>query len=68
MNIPKAAPKGLAVLGLVGPGLIWSSEMIGSGEVILTTRVGSILGIGVFLGLVGSWFAAARHMRRIEPR
>ena len=28
----------------------------------------SILGIGVLLGLVGSWFAAARHMRRIEPR
>ena len=28
----------------------------------------SILGIGIALGLVGSWFAAARHMRRIEPR
>lgn len=28
----------------------------------------AILGIGVLLGLVGSWFAAARHMRRIEPR
>lgn len=28
----------------------------------------SIVGIGVLLGLVGSWFAAARHMRRIEPR
>ena len=27
----------------------------------------AILGIGVLLGLVGSWFAAARHMRRIEP-
>ena len=27
-----------------------------------------ILGIGVVLGLSGSWFAAARHMRRIEPR
>jgi cell division transport system permease protein len=27
-----------------------------------------ILGIGVLLGLLGSWFAAARHMRRIEPR
>ena len=23
---------------------------------------------GVFLGLLGSWLAAARHMRRIEPR
>lgn len=28
----------------------------------------SLLGIGVALGLIGSWFAAARHMRRIEPR
>lgn len=28
----------------------------------------SIIGIGVVLGLTGSWFAAARHMRRIEPR
>ena len=28
----------------------------------------TIVGIGVGLGLVGSWFAAARHMRRIEPR
>ena len=24
--------------------------------------------IGVALGLLGSWFAAARHMRAIEPR
>ncbi len=29
---------------------------------------GAIIGIGVFLGLCGSWFTAARHMRRIEPR
>jgi cell division transport system permease protein len=28
----------------------------------------AIVGTGVLLGLVGSWFAAARHMRRIEPR
>ena len=28
----------------------------------------AILGIGVALGLSGSWFAATRHMRRIEPR
>jgi cell division transport system permease protein len=27
-----------------------------------------IAGIGVFLGLAGSWTAATRHMRRIEPR
>lgn len=28
----------------------------------------TVIGIGVLLGLIGSWFAAARHMRRIEPR
>ena len=28
----------------------------------------TIIGIGVGLGLVGSWFAAARHMRAIEPK
>lgn len=28
----------------------------------------AIIGIGVFLGLFASWFTAARHMRRIEPR
>jgi cell division transport system permease protein len=26
-----------------------------------------IVGIGILLGLTGSWLAAARHMRRIEP-
>ncbi|HEX7062898.1 MAG TPA: permease-like cell division protein FtsX [Woeseiaceae bacterium] len=28
----------------------------------------AIVGSGVLLGLAGSWLAAARHMRRIEPR
>lgn len=28
----------------------------------------AIVGAGVLLGLVGSWLAATRHMRRIEPR
>jgi len=28
----------------------------------------AVVGIGMALGLIGSWFAAARHMRRIEPR
>jgi cell division transport system permease protein len=27
-----------------------------------------IIGSGIVLGLLGSWIAAARHMRRIEPR
>lgn len=32
------------------------------------TEALAVIGIGVLLGLIGSWFAAARHMRRIEPR
>ncbi len=28
----------------------------------------TIVGVAVLLGLTGSWIAAARHMRRIEPR
>jgi cell division transport system permease protein len=28
----------------------------------------SIIGLGIALGLVGSWLAVARHLRRIEPR
>jgi cell division transport system permease protein len=29
---------------------------------------GMIIATGIALGLIGSWIAAARHMRRIEPR
>ena len=42
-----------------------------SGVNVLTfelREIGIIIGVGVFLGLTGSWFAVARHMRRIEPR
>ena len=28
----------------------------------------AVVGTGVVLGLTGSWFATARHMRRIEPK
>ena len=31
-------------------------------------EAGIVVGVGVFLGLFGSWITAARHMRRIEPR
>ena len=37
-------PKGLAILAMVGPSFIWCAEYIGSGEVILATRTGAILG------------------------
>jgi Mn2+/Fe2+ NRAMP family transporter len=51
------APTGLAVFALVGPSFVWAAEYIGSGEVILATRTGAILGtavlwavaVGVFL-------------------
>ncbi len=53
----KKPPIGLAVFMLVGPSMVWAAEYIGSGEVILATRTGAILGptvlwvlvLGVFL-------------------
>ncbi|NQT26532.1 Nramp family divalent metal transporter [candidate division KSB1 bacterium] len=62
----KTPPKGWAVLALLGPSFIWCAEYIGSGEVILATRTGAILGptvlwavvVGIFLkywiGLCGA--------------
>ncbi len=38
------APKGLAVLAVAGPAFVWCAEYIGSGEVILATRMGAIMG------------------------
>ena len=69
---------GLLALGLVQYGLylleqpaarlagLYQSDV----TVLSLTLVESltILGVGIALGLVGSWFAAARHMRRIEPK
>ena len=46
-ELVKKAPIGIAILALLGPGLVWTSDMVGSGEVILTTRNGAILGTGV---------------------
>jgi len=69
---------GLLALGLVQYGLYLleqpAARLAGLYQSAITvldlsmTESASILGIGVLLGLVGSWFAAARHMRRIEPR
>ena len=49
---------------------ITSMIMVGAANSILVSLVAVMIGIGlgVFLGLFGSWFTAARHMRRIEPR
>jgi len=49
-------PRGLAILLLVGPSLIWVSEYIGSGEVIIATRTGAIFGVSVLWAVVAGIF------------
>jgi len=48
----KKAPVGLAVLALLGPSMVWAAEYIGSGEVIIATRTGAILGTGVLWAII----------------
>jgi len=48
----KELPKGLAVVALLGPSIIWCAEYIGSGEVILATRTGAVLGMSVLWAVV----------------
>lgn len=43
----KPAPHGLAILLVIGPAFVWCAEYIGSGEVILATRMGAVLGYTV---------------------
>lgn len=69
---------GALALGLVQYGLYLLEQPVArlaglyqSGITLLALTLAeclSLLGIGVLLGFVGSWFAVARHMRRIEPR
>lgn len=68
----------LLALGLVWYGLYLLQPAVArlaglyqSGLTVLTLDLQdslAIIGIGVALGLIGSWFAAARHMRAIEPK
>ena len=68
----------LLALGLVWYGLYLLQPAVArlaglyqSGLTVLTLGLQDslvIIGIGIALGLIGSWFAAARHMRAIEPR
>ncbi len=51
-DLIKTPPKGLAILAVVGPAFVWCAEYIGSGEVILATRTGAILGAGVMWAIV----------------
>ena len=56
---------------LLQPPIARLAGLYQSGVDVLTfelREIGIIVGTGVLLGLTGSWFAAARHMRRIEPR
>lgn len=46
------APKGLGILLVVGPSLVWAAEYIGSGEVIIATRTGAILGTAVLWAVI----------------
>ncbi len=46
--------------GLYGGG--WSLVGLSLQEMV------TVVAIGILLGLAGSWFATARHMRRIEPK
>ncbi len=50
------APTGLGVLLVVGPSLVWCSEYIGSGEVILATRTGAVLGSTILWAIVSGIF------------
>jgi Mn2+/Fe2+ NRAMP family transporter len=48
----KKPPVGLAIFAMVGPSMVWAAEYIGSGEVILATRTGAILGMAVLWAIV----------------
>ncbi|MFH1744078.1 MAG: Nramp family divalent metal transporter [bacterium] len=56
MTVP-IPPRGLAMVALLGPGLVWCGEYIGSGEVILAPRAGAILGLMVLWAPVLATFA-----------
>jgi Mn2+/Fe2+ NRAMP family transporter len=51
-SIITSPPRGLAILLMIGPSIVWASEYIGSGEVILATRTGAILGSGVIWAVI----------------
>jgi Mn2+/Fe2+ NRAMP family transporter len=51
VSVP-AAPTGLGILLLIGPSLVWAAEYIGSGEVIVATRTGAILGTTILWAIV----------------
>lgn len=58
-------------LYLLQPAVARLAGLYQSGLTVLTLGLQdslTVIGIGIALGLTGSWFAAARHMRAIEPK
>lgn len=59
------------MLSLLGGPVSQLAGLYGSGWSLLgpnLQEIGAIVAVGVTLGLGGSWFATARHMRRIDPK
>lgn len=52
----KKPPVGLAIFAMIGPSMVWAAEYIGSGEVIIATRTGAILGTTVLWALISGVF------------
>jgi Mn2+/Fe2+ NRAMP family transporter len=50
----------LAMLALVGPGVVWAAEAIGSGELILSTRLG--VAFGMMLLWVPTWAVLLKNL------
>jgi len=48
----RTPPRGVAILVAVGPAFIWCAEYIGTGEIILATRTGAILGNSIIWAVV----------------
>ena len=48
----RTPPRGLGILLLVGPAFVWSAEYIGTGEVLLATRAGAVLGTAILWAVV----------------
>lgn len=74
----RTPPHGWAILLALGPSIVWCAEYIGSGEVIIATRTGAVLGtgviwavvVGIFLkyliGLAGGWYTVATGESMID--
>ncbi len=52
----KTPVTGLAILAVLGPSIVWVSEYIGTGEVILATRNGAIFGAGILWVVISGIF------------